>query len=100
LEIFASSHIVKKVAFLLGVLTPLGLGIVELLRDRPVDSVETGVCTMLAKAASRSFDVFKIRCDGEEAFGALAAALEQRDMRVSIAGLGQHVSVVSVWLKP
>ena len=85
---------VKKVAFLLGVLTPLGLGIVEFLRDRSVDSVETGVRTMLAKAASRSFDVLEIRCDGEKAVGALTAALEQRGMRVSIAGPGQHVSVV------
>ena len=49
---------------------------------------------MLAKAASRSFDVLEIRCDGEKAVGALTAALEQRGMRVSIAGPGQHVSVV------
>jgi hypothetical protein len=86
--------IVKKVAFLLGVLTPLGLGIIEFLRDRSIDSVETGVRTMLAKAASRSFDVLEIRCDGEKAVGALAAALEQRGVRVSIARPGQHVSVV------
>jgi len=84
----------KKVAFLLRVLTPLGLGIFEFLRDRSVDSVQMGVRTMLAKAAIRSFDVFEIRCDGKKAVGALAAALEQRDMRVSIAGPGQHVSVV------
>ena len=30
---------VKRVTFLLGVLTPLGLGLVEFLRDRSVDSI-------------------------------------------------------------
>ena len=49
---------------------------------------------MLAKAASRSFDVLEIRCDGEGAVGALIAAMEQRGLRVSITGPGQHVSVV------
>lgn len=85
---------VKRVAFLLGVLTPLGLGLVEFLRDRSVDSVETAVRIMLAKAASRSFDVLEIRCDGEKAVGAMTAAMEHRGLRVSIAGPGQHVSVV------
>ncbi len=85
---------VKKVAFLLGVLTPLGLGIVEFLRDRSIDYVETGVRTMLANAASRSFDVLEIRCDGEKAVGALAAALEHCGVRVSITEPGQHVSVI------
>ena len=85
---------VKRVAFLLGVLTPLGLGLVEFLRDRSVDSVETAAKIMLAKAASRSFDVLEIRCDGEKAVGALTVALEHRGLRVSIAGPGQHVSVV------
>ncbi len=46
---------VKKIAFLLGVLTLLGLGLIEFMRDRSNDSVETAVKTMLAKAASISF---------------------------------------------
>ncbi len=50
----------KKVAFLLEVVTPLDLGIVKFLRDRSIDSIETGVRTMLAKAASRSFDILEI----------------------------------------
>ena len=66
---------IKRVAFLLGVLTPLGLGLVEFLRDCSVDSVEPVVKIMLAKAASRSFDVLEIRCDGEKAVGALSVAL-------------------------
>jgi hypothetical protein len=47
-----------------------------------------------AKVASRSFDVLEIRCDGEGTVGALVAAMEQRGLRDSIAGPGQHVSVV------
>ncbi len=77
---------VKKIAFLLGVLIPLGLGLIEFLRYRSTDSVKTVIKTMLAKAESRSFDVLEIRCDGEKAVGALVAAMEQRGLRVSIAG--------------
>jgi len=39
---------VKGVAFLLGVLTSLGLGLVEFLRDRLLNSIETAVNIMLA----------------------------------------------------
>jgi hypothetical protein len=42
------------------VLTSLGLGIVEFLRERSVDSVETGVRSILVKAASKSFDIIEI----------------------------------------
>jgi hypothetical protein len=49
---------------------------------------------MLAKAASRSFDVLEIRCDGEGALGALSTALQASGVRVAIAGPGQHVVVV------
>ena len=68
--------------------------LIEFLRDCSTDSVETAVKTMLAKAASRSLDILEIRCDGEGAVGALIAAIEQRGLRVSIAGPGQHVSVM------
>jgi hypothetical protein len=79
---------------LLGALTPLGLGLLEFLRDRSTDSVKTAVKTMSAKTASISFAVLKIRCDDEGAVGALIVVMEQRGLRVSIAGPGQHVSVV------
>ena len=69
----------------MGVLTPLGLGLVEFLRDRSIDSVETVVKIMLAKAASRSFDVIEFQCDGEKAVGALTVALDHRGLRVYIA---------------
>jgi hypothetical protein len=85
---------VKRVDFLLGVLTPLGLGLVEFLRDRLVDLIETAVKIMLAKAASRSFHVLEIRCDGEKAVGALTVELKHRGLRVSIVGPGKHASVV------
>jgi hypothetical protein len=49
---------------------------------------------MLAKAASRSFDVIELRCDGEGAIGALTSALQASGTVVTIAGPGQHVVVV------
>ena len=49
---------------------------------------------MLAKAASRSFDVVELRCDGEGAIGALTTALPASGIVVAIAGPGQHVAVV------
>ena len=67
----------KKIAFLRGVLTPLGLCFIRFLRDRSTDLVKTAVKTMLAKAASISFDVLEIRCDGERAVGALIVTMGQ-----------------------
>jgi len=79
---------VKRVAFLLGVLTPLGRGLVEFLRNRSVDSIKTVVKIMLYKAASRSLDALEIQCGGEEAVGAMTVALDHCGLRVSIAGPG------------
>ncbi len=80
--------------FLLGVFTPLGSGLVHFLRDRSEDQVGIAVQMMLAKTASRSFDVLEIRCDGDGAVGALSAALQARGIHVAISGPGQHVTVV------
>ena len=85
---------IKKIAFLLGVFTPLGLGLVHFLRDRSEAQVATALRLMLAKAASRSFDVIELRCDGEGAIGALTSTLQASGITVSIAGPGQHVAVV------
>ncbi len=49
---------------------------------------------MLSKAASRSFDVIELRCDGEVAIGALTSALRASGIGVTIAGIGRHVTVV------
>ena len=55
---------VNKVAFLFGVFTPLGLGLVYFLRNRSEAQVGTALRRMLTKATSRSFDVIKLQCDG------------------------------------
>jgi hypothetical protein len=49
---------------------------------------------MLAKAAIRSFDVVELRCDGEGEIGAMTSALQASDIVVTIAGPGQHVTLV------
>ena len=75
----------KKIVFLHGVFTPLGLGLVHFLRDRSESRVETSLRLMLAKAANRSFDVIDLRCDGEGAIGALTSAMQASGIAVSIA---------------
>ena len=68
-------------------LTPFGLDLVEFFaRSHSIDSIETVVKIMIAKASSRSFDVLETRCDGEKAVSSLTVALEHRGLRVSIAG--------------
>jgi hypothetical protein len=76
----------KKIVFLLGSLTLLGLSLIEFLRDRSTDSVEMAVGTIVTKAASKSFYVLEICCDGEGTVGALTTEMEQRSLRASIAG--------------
>jgi hypothetical protein len=63
--------VVKKIVFLFGVFTPLVVGLVRYLRDRLEAKVGTIVRCMLAKAASKSFVVVELHCDGEEAIGSL-----------------------------
>jgi len=82
---------VKKFAFLLGVFSPLGLGLIYFLRNRSESQEGTALRLMLAKAASRSFDVIDIRCDGEGAIGALTSTLQSIGIIVTIAGPGHHV---------
>jgi len=85
---------IKKVIFLLGVFTPLGLGLVYFLRNRAEAHVGTALRLMLAKVASRSFDVIELRCDGEAVIGALTRAVQVSGIVITIAGPGQHVAVV------
>jgi len=66
----------KKVTFLLGVLTSLNLGLINFLRDRSTDWIEAADRMMLAKAASLSFDDFEIRCIGEVTVGAFITTIE------------------------
>ena len=61
---------IKKVAILLGMFTPLGLGLIYFLRNCSEAQVRSALRLMLAKDASKSFDIIELRCDGEEAIGA------------------------------
>ena len=85
---------VKMIFFLLGVVTPLGLGLIRFLRDRSEDQVGIAVEMTLVKAASGFFDILEIRCYGEGSVGALSVALQARVIRVAISGPGQHMSAV------
>ncbi len=76
---------VKKITFLLGMFTPLGMGVVHYLRDRSEAEVGTAVRLVLAKASSESFDVVELRCDGDGAIGALSSALQVSGIVVFIA---------------
>ncbi len=67
---------VNKIAFLLGMFTPLGLGLVRYLSDRFEAKAETADRFMLAKTTSRSFDVVELHCDDEGVIGALKSALQ------------------------
>ncbi len=49
---------------------------------------------MIAKAASRSFDVIELRCDEEGAIGALTSALQSSGIVDTIVGPGKHAVVV------
>jgi hypothetical protein len=61
---------VNKLFFLLGVLTPLGLGFVRYIRDRSEAEVGMAAQRVIAKATRRSFDIGEPRCDGEGGIGA------------------------------
>ncbi len=83
---------IQKIAFLLCVFTPLGLGLVHFLRGRL--QVATALRLMLAKLASMSFDVIELRCDGEGVIGALTSTMQASGIAVFIVGPSQHVAVV------
>ena len=85
---------IKKIAFLLGVFSLLGLGLVHFFRNRFESHVMTSIRFVLAKAATRSFDFIELQCDGEGAIGALTSALQASGIAVSITGPCQHVAVV------
>jgi hypothetical protein len=55
---------------------------------------------VLAKAASRPFDVFDLRINGEGAIGAWTSALQSSSIVITIGGPGQHVTVVERMARP
>ena len=85
---------IKKFAFLLGLSSSLGLGLVYFLRNRYETQVWTALRLMLAKATSSSVDVIELRCDAQGAVGPLTSALRVSDIVVTIADPCQHVAVV------
>lgn len=84
---------IKGLAFLLGIMAPLGLYQCVFLTDRGVESVGSGLQVFLNVAASRDFDIQEIRCDGEGAVGVLRTELQALGLVVNIAGAGEHVPV-------
>jgi hypothetical protein len=85
---------IKGLAFLIGKLSPLGLGLALYLKDRTTDSVGKGIRSFLSTAASRSFECKEIRTDGEGAVAAMVPELNGLGIPVSPSGPGQHVSPV------
>ncbi len=56
---------IKGLAFLIGKLSPLELGLVLYLKDRTTACVSKGIRSFLSTATSRSFECKEIRTDGE-----------------------------------
>ena len=85
---------IKRLPFLLGVMSPLGLSQCTALKDRGVACVATALRVFFSTAASRGFDCVQLRTDGEGAVGAMAGELNSIGVIVEVAGPGQHVPVV------
>ena len=84
---------VYKMPFLLGLLSPLGLTLVEDLNgDRSVDAVGPAIRTFISKAASRNFDVKVIQTDGEKAVAAMKNELQDKyHLELEGVSAGTHV---------
>jgi hypothetical protein len=85
---------VKQLVFLIGVLTPLGLGLVQNLKDRSTPCVGAALRGMIQYAKSRHFDISELKTDGEGAVAAIMPELLGMGIIVNPAGPGQHVPVV------
>jgi predicted lactoylglutathione lyase len=85
---------VKKLPFLLGVLTPLGLAVCIHIKNRTTSCIAAGIRSFLNTAASRNFDCVQLRTDGEGAIAAMTGELSGMGIVVETAGPGQHVPVV------
>ena len=85
---------VRKLPFLLGVLTPLGLALCIPLKNRSAPHVAKGIHSFIATAKSRDFDCVQIRTDGEGGVKAMIDELFVLGIVIDTAGPGQHVPVV------
>jgi hypothetical protein len=82
---------VKQLAFLIGLLSPLGQGMVAHIANRAVSTVGKALRHFVAKAKSRDFDVIDIRTDGEKSVATMIPDLNAMGIVVEVAGPGQHV---------
>lgn len=85
---------IKGLAFPIGKLSPLGLGLVLYLKDRTTDSVGEGTRSFLSTATSRSLECKEVGTDGEGAVAAMVSELNGLGIPVSPSGAGQHVPPV------
>jgi len=85
---------VKKLPFLIGVLSPLGLSIAQHLKDRGTACIASSMHGMIKYVASHQFKIAEIKTDGEGAVGVLIPDLHSMGITVNPAGPGQHVPVV------
>ena len=90
---------VKSIAFLVGVMKPLGLVMTSHLKDRSEGTVYKTLTAFLSKAKSRNFDVQIITTDGEGAVNALIPALQLQGIVVATAGPGAHVPVAERYIQ-
>ena len=67
---------VKKLQFLIGVLSPLELSFCVQLKNRGVECMSSALTSFLSTASSRGFDCVLIKSDGEGAIGAMSTALK------------------------
>ena len=90
---------IKGLAFLIGKLCPLQLGLVLYLKERTTECVSKGLRSFLRTVASRSFECKEIRTDGEGAVAAMAPELHALGIPVVPSGPGQHVPVVERFIR-
>jgi hypothetical protein len=91
---------VKGMAFLLGVLKPLGFTLVSFLTNgRSAIALAKAIREQVSHAARRRFQVRELRCDGEGGVHALREELSTEGVNVEGPGPGQHVPVAENRIK-
>ena len=88
---------VKKLPFLLGVMSPLGLSQCVHLKDRGVQCISRAVRMFCDTASGRGFDCVKVRTDGEGAISAMIGELNNSGVAVEVAGPRQHVPIGDIF---
>ena len=84
---------IKKIPFLLGVFSPLGLTMCCHLKNRTAAVVSKGLLSFISLAKSRNFTTVDTRVDGEKSIAAMKNELYDLGVEVNVAGPGQHVPI-------